>query len=42
VIINLLHDDGDPLVDISLVGGRGEHLTHVMKDAVFYKRLPAS
>ncbi|HXC89605.1 MAG TPA: amidohydrolase family protein [Stellaceae bacterium] len=30
--------DGDPLADISLLDGQGEHLTHIMKDGVFYKR----
>jgi imidazolonepropionase-like amidohydrolase len=30
---------GDPLADISLLDGQGEHLTAIMKDGVFYKRL---
>jgi imidazolonepropionase-like amidohydrolase len=29
---------GNPLADISLLDGQGEHLTHIMKDGVFYKR----
>src|SRR5271165_4017995 len=29
---------GDPLADISLLDGQGDHLTHIMKDGVFYKR----
>src|SRR5271166_3180531 len=28
---------GDPLADISLLDGQGEHLTHIMKDGVFHK-----
>ena len=28
---------GNPLADISLLDGQGEHLTHIMKDGVFYK-----
>ena len=31
--------DGNPLADISLLDGQGEHLTHIMKDGVFYKRM---
>ncbi|MBV8090531.1 MAG: amidohydrolase family protein, partial [Alphaproteobacteria bacterium] len=37
---DLLAVDGDPLADISLLDGQGEHLTHIMKDGVFYKKLP--
>jgi imidazolonepropionase-like amidohydrolase len=36
---DLIAVDGDPLADISLLDGRGEHITHIMKDGVFYKRL---
>jgi imidazolonepropionase-like amidohydrolase len=35
---DLIVVDGDPLADISLLDGQGEHLTHIMKDGVFYKR----
>jgi imidazolonepropionase-like amidohydrolase len=35
---DLIAVDGDPLADISLLDGQGEHLTHIMKDGVFYKR----
>jgi len=35
---DLIAVDGDPLVDISLLDGQGEHLTHIMKDGVLYKR----
>jgi imidazolonepropionase-like amidohydrolase len=35
---DLIGVDGDPLADISLLDGQGEHLTHIMKDGVFYKR----
>ena len=35
---DLIAIDGDPLADISLLDGQGEHLTHIMKDGVFYKR----
>ncbi|MBO0738580.1 MAG: amidohydrolase family protein [Alphaproteobacteria bacterium] len=35
---DLIVVDGNPLADISLLDGQGEHLTHVMKDGVFYKR----
>ena len=31
--------DGDPLADISLLDGEGEHLALVMKDGVLHKRL---
>ena len=36
---DLIAVDGDPLADISLLDGQGEHLTHIMKDGAFYKRL---
>jgi imidazolonepropionase-like amidohydrolase len=36
---DLIAVDGDPLADISLLDGQGEHLSHIMKDGVFYKRL---
>jgi len=35
---DLIAVDGDPLADISVLDGQGEHLTHIMKDGVFYKR----
>jgi imidazolonepropionase-like amidohydrolase len=35
---DLIAVDGDPLADISLLDGQGEHLTHIMKEGVFYKR----
>jgi imidazolonepropionase-like amidohydrolase len=35
---DLIAIDGDPLADISLLAGQGEHPTHIMKDGVFYKR----
>jgi imidazolonepropionase-like amidohydrolase len=34
---DLIAVDGDPLADISLLDGQGEHITHIMKDGVFYK-----
>jgi len=34
---DLIAVDGDPLADISLLDGQGEHLTHIMKDGIFYK-----
>jgi imidazolonepropionase-like amidohydrolase len=34
---DLIAVDGDPLGDISLLDGQGEHLTHIMKDGVLYK-----
>jgi imidazolonepropionase-like amidohydrolase len=37
---DLIAVDGDPLADISLLDGQGEHLTHIMKDGVFYKKVP--
>jgi imidazolonepropionase-like amidohydrolase len=36
---DLIAVDGDPLADIALLDGQGEHLSHIMKDGVFYKRL---
>jgi imidazolonepropionase-like amidohydrolase len=35
---DLIAIDGNPLADISLLDGQGEHITHIMKDGVFYKR----
>jgi imidazolonepropionase-like amidohydrolase len=35
---DLIAVDGDPLADISLLDGQGEHITHIMKDGVCYKR----
>jgi imidazolonepropionase-like amidohydrolase len=35
---DLIAVDGDPLADISLLAGQGEHLTHIMKNGVFCKR----
>src|SRR5215467_5351171 len=35
---DLIAVDGDPLADISLLDGQGEHITHIMKEGVFYKR----
>ncbi|HEY3909347.1 MAG TPA: amidohydrolase family protein [Stellaceae bacterium] len=35
---DLIAVDSDPLADISLLDGQGEHLTHIMKEGVFYKR----
>jgi imidazolonepropionase-like amidohydrolase len=35
---DLIAVNGDPLADISLLDGQGEHLTHIMKDGAFYKR----
>jgi imidazolonepropionase-like amidohydrolase len=35
---DLIAIDGNPLADISLLDGQGEHLTHIMKGGVFYKR----
>jgi imidazolonepropionase-like amidohydrolase len=34
---DLIVVDGDPLADLSLLDGQGEHLTHIMKDGIFYK-----
>jgi imidazolonepropionase-like amidohydrolase len=36
---DLIAVDGDPLADISLLDGQGEHITHIMKDGAFYQRL---
>jgi imidazolonepropionase-like amidohydrolase len=38
---DLIAVDGDPLADISVLDGQGEHLSHIMKDGVFYKRMPS-
>ena len=35
---DLIAVGGDPLADISLLDGQGEHISHIMKDGVFYKR----
>ena len=35
---DLIAIDGNPLADISLLDGQGEHLTHIMKDGLLYKR----
>jgi imidazolonepropionase-like amidohydrolase len=35
---DLIAVDGDPLGDISLLDGEGEHLAMIMKDGAFYKR----
>jgi imidazolonepropionase-like amidohydrolase len=35
---DLIAVDGDPLADIGLLDGEGEHLALIMKDGVFYKR----
>jgi imidazolonepropionase-like amidohydrolase len=35
---DLIVVDGDPLADISLLDGQGEHLDVIMKDGVFHKR----
>jgi imidazolonepropionase-like amidohydrolase len=35
---DLIAVDGDPLADIGLLDGEGEHLAMIMKDGVFYKR----
>ena len=35
---DLIAIDGNPLADISLLDGQGEHLTHIMKDGVFCRR----
>jgi imidazolonepropionase-like amidohydrolase len=36
---DLIVVDGNPLADISLLDGQGEHLTHIMKDGVFHKKV---
>jgi len=35
---DLIAVDGDPLADIALLDGEGEHLSLIMKDGAFYKR----
>jgi imidazolonepropionase-like amidohydrolase len=35
---DLIAVDGDPLADLSLLDGEGEHLAMIMKDGVFFKR----
>ena len=35
---DLIAVDSDPLADIAVLDGQGEHLTHIMKDGVFYKK----
>ena len=35
---DLISVDGDPLADISLLDGQGDHINHIMKDGLFYKR----
>jgi imidazolonepropionase-like amidohydrolase len=35
---DLIAIDGNPLADIALLDGQGDHLTHIMKDGVFYKK----
>ena len=35
---DLITVDGNPLADISLLDGQGEHITQIMKDGVFYSR----
>jgi imidazolonepropionase-like amidohydrolase len=35
---DLIVVDGNPLADISLLDGQGEHINHIMKEGVFYKR----
>jgi imidazolonepropionase-like amidohydrolase len=37
---DLIAVDGDPLADISVLDGQGEHLSHIMKDGVFRKGSP--
>ena len=36
---DLIVVDGDPLADIALLDGQGEHLSVIMKDGVLYKRV---
>jgi imidazolonepropionase-like amidohydrolase len=36
---DLIGVDGDPLANISLLDGQGEHLSVIMKDGVLYKRM---
>jgi Amidohydrolase family len=35
---DLIAINGNPLADISLLAGQGAHLTHIIKDGIFYKR----
>ena len=35
---DLIAVDGDPLADLSLLDGQGEHIAMIMKDGAFYKR----
>jgi len=34
---DLLHIDGDPLKDLSVLGANGKHMALIMKDGVVYK-----
>jgi imidazolonepropionase-like amidohydrolase len=36
---DLIALDGDPLADISVLDGDGEHLALIIKDGAFYRRL---
>jgi imidazolonepropionase-like amidohydrolase len=36
---DLIAVKGNPLADISLLDGQGDHLTHIVKDGMLYKRL---
>lgn len=38
-LADLIVVDGDPLADISLLDGQGEHLSVIMKDGVLHKRM---
>ena len=38
-LADLIVVDGDPLADISLLDGQGEHLSVIMKDGMLYKRI---
>jgi imidazolonepropionase-like amidohydrolase len=38
-LADLIVVDGDPLADIALLDGQGEHLSVIMKDGVLYKRV---
>jgi imidazolonepropionase-like amidohydrolase len=35
---DLIAVDGDPLADIGLLDGQGEHIAMIMKDGAFHKR----
>jgi imidazolonepropionase-like amidohydrolase len=35
---DLITVDGSPLTDLSVLDGQDEHINHIMKDGVFYKR----